>query len=90
MQLGKSDGGFFAGGEEPTAADFMMIFPLELWARMFPESLGPNCREYVERIHERCEYQTHPSPSHRSDDNTRPAFKRVRVIPDSFGPLRVA
>ena len=52
-QLNKTDGGFFAGGDDPTAADFMMIFPLELWAKMFPESLGPRCKEYVERIHER-------------------------------------
>jgi len=54
MRLGQNDGGFFAGGDEPTAADFMMIFPLELWARKFPESFGPKCREYIERIHERC------------------------------------
>lgn len=52
-QLSKSEGGFLAGGSEPTAADFMMIFPLELWGKMFPESFGPRCREYVDRIHER-------------------------------------
>jgi glutathione S-transferase len=56
-QLTKVDGGFFAGGSEPTAADFMMIFPLELLAKKFPESLGPECREYVERIHERPAYK---------------------------------
>jgi glutathione S-transferase len=50
----QNDGGFFAGGDEPTAADFMMIFPLELWAKRFPESFGPKCREYIDRIHERC------------------------------------
>ena len=53
MRLGQNDGGFFAGGSEPTAADFMMIFPLELWAKKFPETFGQKCREYVERIHER-------------------------------------
>ncbi|KAF9652406.1 thioredoxin-like protein [Thelephora ganbajun] len=53
MRLSESDGEFFAGGSEPTAADFMMIFPLELWAKKFPECFGPKCREYVERIHER-------------------------------------
>jgi len=52
-QLSQNDGGFFAGGDKPTAADFMMIFPLELWAKKFPESFGPRCREYIERIHER-------------------------------------
>lgn len=53
MRLSKSEGGFFAGGSEPTAADFMMVFPLELWGKMFPESFGPMCREYIDRIHER-------------------------------------
>jgi len=57
IQLSKTDGVFFAGGNEPTAADYMMIFPLELWAKMCPESLGPRCREYVERIHERPAYK---------------------------------
>jgi len=52
-RLSKSEGGFFAGGDEPTAADFMMVFPLELWGKMFPESFGPECREYIDRIHER-------------------------------------
>ncbi|KAF9788595.1 thioredoxin-like protein [Thelephora terrestris] len=58
VRLGESEGGFFAGGSEPTAADFMMIFPLELWGKMFPESFGPRCREYIDRIHERCASQT--------------------------------
>jgi len=57
MRLGKTGGEFFAGGGEPTAADFMMIFPLELWAKEFPERLGPNCREYVERVHKRPAYK---------------------------------
>jgi len=52
-RLSKSKGEFFAGGSEPTAADFMMIFPLELWVKLFPESFGPKCREYIDRIHER-------------------------------------
>jgi len=56
-QLNKTDGGFFAGGSEPTAADFMMVFPLELCVMKFPESLGPRCKEYVERIHERPAYK---------------------------------
>lgn len=57
-RLGKGDGGFFAGGSEPTAADFMMLFPLELWGKMFPESFGPKCREYIDRIHERYAHHT--------------------------------
>lgn len=57
MRLNESQGGFFAGGSEPTAADFMMIFPLELWGKMFPESFGPMCREYIDRIHQRPAYK---------------------------------
>ena len=53
MRLSQTDGGFFVGGAEPTAADFMMIFPLEMWAKKCPETFGPKCREYVDRIHER-------------------------------------
>lgn len=53
LRLSQSDGGFLAGGAEPTAADFMMIFPLEMWAKECPETLGTKCKEYVERIHER-------------------------------------
>ena len=66
-----------------------MIFPLELCAKKFSGNLGPKCREYVERIHERYVFQTPPPPSLQldSDDNTRPAFKRVRVALDSFSPL---
>jgi len=88
MQLSKAGGGFFAGGDEPTAADFMMIFPLELWAKMYPENLGPKCREYVDRIHERYVART-SSRLLSSDDNTRPAYKRVRVPLDPFGPSHV-
>lgn len=66
-RLSKSEGGFFAGGSEPTAADFMMIFPLEIWGKMFPESFGPNCREYIDRIHER--YAPHTSTSARTHLN---------------------
>ena len=87
MQLSKTGGGFFAGGDEPTAADFMMIFPLELWAKVFPESLGPKCREYVDRIHERYAFQISTPHLPRSDGNGRPAYKRVRATPNSFGPL---
>jgi len=87
MQLAKTGGGFFAGGDEPTAADFMMIFPLELWTKMFPENLGPKCREYVDRIHERCASQISPPQIPRSNDNPRPAYQRVRATPDSFSPL---
>ena len=88
MRLSKSEGGFFAGGSEPTAADFMMIFPLELWGRMFPESFGPMCREYIDRIHERYACFTPTLWTRESDDETRPAFKRVRADVDISNVLR--
>jgi len=56
-KLDEAHGEFFAGGGEPTSADFMMIFPLELCAKKFPENLGPKCKEYVQRIHERPAYK---------------------------------
>ena len=46
-------GEWFAGGQGPTFADYMMIFPLEAWYHDDPEALGPKTREYVERIHRR-------------------------------------
>ncbi|OCH84752.1 thioredoxin-like protein [Obba rivulosa] len=54
--LAKS-GDFFAGGDHPTAADYMMIFPLESWSHRYPELIGENAKAYVERIHSRPAYQ---------------------------------
>jgi len=50
-------GDWFAGGDGPTAADYMMIFPLEAWAKQDSTLLGPYTREYVKRIHVRPAYQ---------------------------------
>lgn len=47
------DGSWIAGGEEPTAADYMMIFPLEFMATAFPHFLGINTERYIRRVHER-------------------------------------
>lgn len=46
-------GEWFAGGQGPTFADYMMIFPLEAWEHSDPAALGPKTKEYVERIHRR-------------------------------------
>ncbi|KAH9856461.1 thioredoxin-like protein [Lenzites betulinus] len=54
--LAKNDRLFFAGGEEPTAADFMMIFALEVWSGR-NDVRGPKTKAYVERIHARPAYQ---------------------------------
>jgi len=50
--LAKS-GDFFAGGDHPTAADFMMIFTLEIWAHRHPELVGEKAKAYVKRVHSR-------------------------------------
>ena len=47
--------GWFAGGEEPTSADYMMIFPLEALNNEEKTVLGPKTIEYVKRAHERYE-----------------------------------
>ncbi|KAI0058537.1 thioredoxin-like protein [Artomyces pyxidatus] len=54
--LAKS-GGWFAGGEEPTAADFAMSFGLDLMSVKAPDSVGPAIKAWVARIHERPAYK---------------------------------
>ncbi|KAI0659297.1 thioredoxin-like protein [Cubamyces menziesii] len=54
--LSKSNG-FFAGGDEPTSADYMMIFCLEAWASEGGGDLGPQTKAYIDRIHSRPAYQ---------------------------------
>lgn len=55
------DGDWIAGGEEPTAADYMMIFPLEFMATTFPHFLGINTERYIRRVHERYVVWAQPS-----------------------------
>jgi len=51
-QLEKS-GDWLAGGPEPTSADFLMGFTLQVsWSRA-PEFIGPKTKEYLLRIQER-------------------------------------
>ncbi|KAI0765373.1 thioredoxin-like protein [Fomes fomentarius] len=54
--LSKTDG-WFAGGQEPTSADYMMLFCLEAWASEDKAALGPKTKAYVERAHARAAYQ---------------------------------
>ncbi|TFY64588.1 hypothetical protein EVJ58_g2518 [Rhodofomes roseus] len=57
QRLTEVDGGWIAGGEQPTAADYMMIFPLEGMSMLCPEFLGINTQRYLRRIHERPAYR---------------------------------
>ncbi|KDQ60257.1 hypothetical protein JAAARDRAFT_32638 [Jaapia argillacea MUCL 33604] len=51
-------GDWLAGGDHPTAADFMMSFPLEaLQSRGGSGSIGPLTEQYVKRIDERPAYK---------------------------------
>jgi len=51
--LDKSPTGWFAGGPDPTMADYMMSFGLEAIAAHMPNLLGPKTKAWVERVHER-------------------------------------
>jgi len=55
--LAKTSSGWFAGGDHPTSADFMMAFPLEWMGSLAPDALGPKTKEYVKRVHERPAYK---------------------------------
>ena len=51
--LNKSKSPWFAGGDEPTGADFMMSFPLELLYEEKPSLLGPKTQEFVKFVQQR-------------------------------------
>lgn len=55
--LNKTKSPWFAGGTEPTGADFMMSFPLELWYKEDPLLLGPRTQEFVKSLQERPAYK---------------------------------
>ncbi|KAL0565577.1 hypothetical protein V5O48_016444 [Marasmius crinis-equi] len=46
---------WFAGGSEPTSADFLMIFPAEILEST--GLAGPKTKEYAKKIHERPAYK---------------------------------
>ncbi|KAF8956330.1 thioredoxin-like protein [Flammula alnicola] len=55
--LQKSTSVFFAGGQEPTSADYQMAFPLEVIVVDAPQVAGPKIKEFVRAIHEREAYK---------------------------------
>ncbi|EGO03539.1 hypothetical protein SERLA73DRAFT_129880 [Serpula lacrymans var. lacrymans S7.3] len=50
-------GEWFAGGDHPTAADYMMSFPLEALVSENPEMLGPKAAEFIKRVQSRPAYK---------------------------------
>ncbi|KAI0264727.1 thioredoxin-like protein [Gloeopeniophorella convolvens] len=54
--LAKS-GDWFAGGLEPTAADFMMTYGLEFMHKLAPDALGPKTKAWMDRVHARPAYK---------------------------------
>ncbi|KAH7910141.1 thioredoxin-like protein [Hygrophoropsis aurantiaca] len=50
-------GTWFAGGENPTSADYMMGFPLEAMVHEMPDAAGPNMKAYVNNIQNRPAYK---------------------------------
>lgn len=55
--LKKREGGWFAGGEHPTSADYMMLFPMEAMVARGGAVVGARLKEWVERVHARPAYQ---------------------------------
>ncbi|KAH9924373.1 thioredoxin-like protein [Amylocystis lapponica] len=54
--LAKADG-WFAGGDSPTAADYMMQIALDFWAAGRAEELGEHTLVYIQRVHDRPAFQ---------------------------------
>ena len=48
---------WFAGGDHPTSADFLMGFTLEIMHDVVPQYVGPKVIEYLKRIQERPAYK---------------------------------
>ena len=68
--LEKSPSPWFAGGPNPTSADFMMLYPMEVlasprWSNS--ENVAGRITTWVENVH------------------SRPQFKRVRLFLESMG-----
>ncbi|KAF8596492.1 thioredoxin-like protein, partial [Ceratobasidium sp. AG-I] len=55
--LATRPGKFFAGGSEPTSADFVMLFPLEALISSKIMSIGEHTCAFVERMHARAAYK---------------------------------
>ncbi|PPR08256.1 hypothetical protein CVT24_001298 [Panaeolus cyanescens] len=55
--IAKQPNMWFAGGSEPTAADFQMMFCLEAVVTEAPQFVGPKTKAYVDMVHKREAYQ---------------------------------
>jgi len=55
--LAKSPTGWFAGGPDPTSADFMMSIPLEILPRGVGDKMGPKTKAWLELAHSRPAYK---------------------------------
>lgn len=55
--LAARPGKFFAGGSEPTSADFLMFFPLEAIAASGKINVGEHMRAFIELVHARDSYK---------------------------------
>jgi len=50
-------GDWFAGGENPTSADFMMAYGVEGLAKFYPDVVGPKIKAWIERVQNRPAYK---------------------------------
>jgi len=55
--LGKSQSGWFAGGDEPTSADFMMLHNIEALLKRSPDVVGDHSQTWVEKVYARPAYK---------------------------------
>ncbi|KAF8601467.1 hypothetical protein BDV93DRAFT_524647 [Ceratobasidium sp. AG-I] len=55
--LSKIPGKFFAGGDEPTAADFLMHLSLEAFALRATSTMGEETKKFMEHVSARPAYQ---------------------------------
>ncbi|KAK7029648.1 hypothetical protein VNI00_014346 [Paramarasmius palmivorus] len=55
--LSKNGSNWFAGGTNPTSADFMMIVPLEILIWRYPNVTGPSTKEYIRKVQNRPKYK---------------------------------
>ncbi|KAF9055591.1 glutathione S transferase [Panaeolus papilionaceus] len=86
-----SNKGWFAGGDEPTSADFMMSFTLEVLVQRSPGHTGPLIKEYVQRVQSRCVTQNFSiiTPTLKDFKRARPAYKRaIERVGDSLYLLK--
>ncbi|KAH9965242.1 thioredoxin-like protein [Russula dissimulans] len=55
--LEKSPTGWFAGGPNPTTADYMMSFGLDELSERSPDLVGPKTKAWAKQVHERPAYK---------------------------------